>query len=214
MDFQLSAYNGRALLYDVGRFHKSLNNNIFDKMRKEKLMIEDLNYLLNKQQSLNLNKLTISVNNMLIHPALFTTDSDNLSFIIKTSKDSKYIYYCSKENILKEGSVIKIKENENSYLSDVKYFSSKFLLLNNKKSLFLDNLKNNKIFQSIKDNPQLMSHYGFKDSYIMDRHIRIFESVKTRVDITYTIENDFSIFPFIYAEIRINYINGSITELQ
>jgi hypothetical protein len=79
--------------------------------------------------------------------------------------------------------VIQINENQNSYLLDVKYFSSKFLLLNNKKSLFLDNLKNNKIFQSIKDNPQLMSRYGFKDS-------------------------------FIYAKVRTNYINGSITELQ
>jgi iron uptake system EfeUOB component EfeO/EfeM len=183
-------------------------------MRKEKFMIEDLNYLLNTEQSSNLNELTISVNNMLIHLTFFTIDSDNLSFIIKTSKDNKYIYYCSKENILKEGSVIKINENQNLYLSDVKYFSSKFLLLNNKKLLFLDNLKNNKIFQSIKDNPQLMPRYGFKDLYIMDRHIRIFENVKTKVDITYTVENDYSIFPFIYAEVRTNYINGSITELQ
>jgi uncharacterized protein YjhX (UPF0386 family) len=151
---------------------------------------------------------------MLIHPIVFTINDNKLLYIVKTSKDSPYNYYCPEENILKEGSVIKIKENQNWYLSDVKYFSSKFLLLNDKKSLFLDNLKNNKIFQSIKDNPQLMNRYGYKDPYIMDRHIRIFESVKTKIGVTSIIENDYSIFSFIYAEVRTNYINGVITEVE
>src|SRR5256885_1738060 len=74
--------------------------------------------------------------------------------------------------------------------------------------------KNNKIFQSIKDNPQLMNRYGYKDPYIINSHIRIFESVKTKVDVTSIIENDYSIFPFIYAEVRTNYINGVITEVE
>jgi len=177
-------------------------------------MLNKLGRVLDIQQSLNLSKLSVSINNMLIHPTFFTINDNKLLYIVKTSKDSPYNYYCPEENILKEGSVIKIKEDENSYLSDVKYFSSKFLLLNDKKSLFLDNLKNNKIFQSIKDNPQLMSRYGFKDPYIMDRHIRIFESVKTKLDITYIVENDYSIFPFIYLEVRANCINGAITEAE
>jgi hypothetical protein len=168
IDFQVSVHNSRVLLYDVGRFHKSLNNNISDKIKKDRDILNKLGRILDMQQSLNLSKLSVSINNMLIHPIFFTINDNKLLYIVKTSKDSQYNYYCPEENILKEGSVIKINEDKNWYLSDVKYFSSKFLLLNDKKSLFLDNLKNNKIFQSIKDNLQLMSCYDFKEIHKLD----------------------------------------------
>src|SRR5436309_12223787 len=105
------------------------------------------------------------------------------------------------ENILKEGSVIKINENENSYLSDVKYFTER------------ENLKNNKLFHSIQNNQQLIERYGYQKEYL-NKHIKIFEKLNKKVDISVIVKYNFNMFYYSYNKVRINYINNKISKKQ
>jgi|GraSoiStandDraft_30_1057271.scaffolds.fasta_scaffold113538_2 hypothetical protein len=105
------------------------------------------------------------------------------------------------ENILKEGSVIKINENENSYLSDVKYFTEG------------ENLKNNKLFHSIQNNQQLIERYGYQKEYL-NKHIKIFEKLNKKVDISVIVKYNFNMFYYSYNKVRINYINNKISKKQ
>jgi hypothetical protein len=59
IDFQISVYKSRILLYDIGRFHKFLNNNIYYKMRNDKYTLSKLDSVLDTIQLLNLNKLSV-----------------------------------------------------------------------------------------------------------------------------------------------------------
>jgi hypothetical protein len=66
-------------------------------------------------------ELNKSMNLMLTHSTIYKIENGRLCFAVKTSSSRDFVYYCNEEGVLKKGSVIKINENENLYLSDVKY---------------------------------------------------------------------------------------------
>jgi hypothetical protein len=178
--------------------------NINDKINQDRMKIKKFKSFLDKEQYNELMELSRSMNLMLAHSVIYKIENGKLFFAVKTSSSNDFSYYCNEERVLKKGSVIKINESENSYLSDVKYFSSLSIG---------EDLDNNKLFISIKNNNKLMEHYGYKKEYI-NKHIKIFEKLNKKSDISILIKHNFNIFYYSYNKIRINYINKEINKKQ
>jgi hypothetical protein len=140
---------------------------------------------------------------MQCHTVIYSEEKDIVTFAVKTSKDKPFSYYS--ENKLQTGNVIKL--GEKSYLSDLKYK----VLLFKKDSFYLSSF-----FKSIKENENLMKHYGFdKNNFIHYKNqTDTFDKIEKTADITNQILAKLSVINLAYDKVYDNYMNGIITEIQ